>query len=151
MHSTLELINPDISYLIGKYVKTNNDRQILIQQLKDKIMFTKHMNYYKKFKSYNKNYLQYMIMSEDDFMKIFKKLENKYGWIPLTSQNGRDPWVLSDDPKYEQITKLTIEKGDNPNSFSSLEDTRDGRNIELFFYPPSKRFYNYKDLIKYVK
>ena len=82
MHSTLELINPDISY--RKYVKTNNDRQILIQQLKDKIMFTKHMNYYKKFKSFNENYLQYMIMSEDNFMKIFKKLENKYGWIPQT-------------------------------------------------------------------
>ena len=151
MHSTLELINPGISNLIGKYVKTNNNRQILIQQLKDKIIFTKHMNYYKKFKSYNKNYLQYMIMSEDNFMKIFKKLENKYGWIPLTSRIGRDPWVLSDDPALSKMTKRSIERGDNPNSSYSLVDTRDGRNIELLFYPPSKRFYNYNDLIKYVK
>ena len=151
MHSTLELINSDISYLIDKYVKTNIDRQKLIQQLNDKIMFTKHMNYYKKFKSYNKNYLQFMVMNEEDFMKLFKKLENKYGWIPLTSRIGRDPWVLSDDPALSKMTKRSIERGDNPTSSYSLVDTRDGRNIELFFYPPSKRFYNYNDLIKYVK
>ena len=149
MHSTLELINPDISYLIGNYVKTNKDRQILIQQLKDKIMFTKHMNYYKKFKSFNENYLQFMIMNEEDFMKLFKKLENKYGWI--INNSILSPWVLSDDPKYEKITKFIIERGENPNSFSRLEDTRDGRNIELLFYPPSKSFYKYKDLIKFIK
>ena len=151
MHSTLELINPDISYLIDKHVKTNIDKKKLIQQLNDKIMFTKHMNYYKKFKSYNKNYLKFMISNEDDFMKIFKKLENKYGWIPLTSRIGRDPWVLSDDPALSKMTKRYIERGDNLRSFYRMEDTRDGRNIELFFYPPSKRFYNYNDLIKYVK
>jgi hypothetical protein len=149
MHSILELINPDISYLIDKHVKTNIDRNKLIQQLKDKIMFTKHMNYYKKFKSFNENYLQFMIMNEEDFMKLFKKLENKYGWI--INNSILSPWVLSDDPKYEKITKFIIERGENPNSFSRLEDTRDGRNIELLFYPPSKSFYKYKDLIKYVK
>ena len=147
MHSTLELINPDISY--RKYVKTNNDRQILIQQLKDKIMFTKHMNYYKKFKSFNENYLKFMISNEDDFMKIFKKLENEYGWI--INNSILSPWVLSDDPKYDKMTKHAIELGDNPSSLYRMEDTRNGRNIELFFYPPSKKFYNYKDLIKYIK
>ena len=149
MHSILELINPDISYLIGKYVKTNKDKKILIQQLKDKIMFTKHMNYYKKFKSFNENYLKFMISNEDDFMKIFKKLENKYGWI--INNSILSPWVLSYDPKYDKMTKHAIELGDNSRSLYRMEDTRDGRNIELFFYPPSKRFYNYKDLIKYVK
>ena len=150
MHSTLELINPDISYLIGLSCKTNIDRKKLIQQLKDKIMFTKHMNYYKKFKSFNENYLQFMIMNEETFMKIFKKLENEYGWIPQTPVLF-SPWVLSDDPALSKMTKRSIERGDNPNSSYSLVDTRDGRNIELFFYPPSKKFYNYKDLIKYVK
>ena len=127
MHSTLELINPDISYLIGNYVKTNTDRQKLIQQLKDKIMFTKHMNYYKKFKSFNENYLQFMIMSEGNFMKIFKKLENKYGWI--INNSILYPWVLSDDPKYDKMTKHAIDRGDNPRSYSRLKDTRNGRNI----------------------
>ena len=107
------------------------------------------MNYYKKFKSFNENYLKFMISNEDDFMKIFKKLENKYGWI--INNSILSPWVLSDDPKYDKMTKRYIERGDNPTSSYSLVDTRDGRNIELFFYPPSKKFYNYKDLIKYVK
>ena len=149
MHSILELINPTISNLIDKHVKTNIDKKKLIQQLNDKIMFTKHMNYYKKFKSYNENYLQFMISNEVDFMKIFKKLENEYGWI--INNSILSPWVLSNDPKYDKMTKYAIELGDNLISFYRMEDTRDGRNIELFFYPPSKRFYNYKDLIKYVK
>ena len=149
MHSILELINPTISNLIDKHVKTNIDKKKLIQQLNDKIMFTKHMNYYKKFKSYNENYLQFMISNEVDFMKIFKKLENEYGWI--INNSILSPWVLSYDPKYDKMTKHAIELGDNPRSLYRMEDTRDGRNIELFFYPPSKRFYNYKDLIKYIK
>jgi len=150
MHSILELINPDISYLIDKHVKTNINRKKLIQQLNDKIMFTKHMNYYKKFKSFNENYLQFMITNEETFMKLFKKLENEYGWIPQTPVLF-SPWVLSDDPKYDKMTKRSIERGDNPTSSYSIQDTRDGRNIELLFYPPSKKFYNYNDLIKYIK
>jgi hypothetical protein len=150
MHSILELINPDISYLIDKHVKTNIDKKKLIQQLNDKIMFTKHMNYYKKFKSFNENYLQFMISNEDDFMKIFKKLENKYGWIPQIPVIF-SPWVLSDDPALSKMTKRTMERGDSPTLSYIIQDTRDDRNIELFFYPPSKRFYNYNDLIKYVK
>ena len=150
MHSILELINSDISYLIDKHVKTNIDRKKLIQQLNDKIMFTKHMNYYKKFKSFNENYLQFMITNEETFIKTFKKLENEYGWIPQTPVIF-SPWILSDDPALSKMTKRTMERGDSSTSSYSLQDTRDGRNIELFFYPPSKKFYNYKALIKYVK
>ena len=57
MISLLDMINPDISYLIGKLVSYNNNKNKLIQQLNNKIMFTKHMNYYKRFKSCCKKFL----------------------------------------------------------------------------------------------
>ena len=92
-------------------------------------------------------------MEKGDTVKLLSynvRLFNKYGWIPQTPVLF-SPWVLSDDPALSKMTKRSIERGDNPNSSYSLVDTRDGRNIELFFYPPSKKFYNYKDLIKYIK
>ena len=50
MISLLDMINLDISYLIGIQVSYNNNKNKLIQQLNDKIMFTKHMNYYNPLK-----------------------------------------------------------------------------------------------------
>ena len=151
MHSTLELINTDISYLIGNYVKTNIDRNKLIQQLNDKIMFTKHMNYYKRFKSFNNNYLKYMIMNELDYIKLFNSLKDEYGWIYDKKMNG-DIWKLSDDSKYDNITKRVINSIDPLNySHNYMKDKTDNETLHLMFYPPSKRFYNYKDFIKYIK
>ena len=34
---------------------------------------------------------------------------------------------------------------------NKVEDKTDDETLHLMFYPPSKRFYNYKDLLIYVK
>ena len=44
MISLLEMINPDISYLIGLQISYINNKKNMIQELIDKIIFTKHMN-----------------------------------------------------------------------------------------------------------
>ena len=151
MISLLDMINPDISYLIGILVYCNNNKNKLIQQLNDKIMFTKHMNYYKRFNSFNNNYLKYMIINEDDYIKLFDSFKDKYGWIYDKKMNG-DIWKLSDDPKYNYITKRVIDSIDPYNySHSYMKDKRGNETLHLMFYPPSKRFYNYKDLLMYVK
>tara|TARA_B100001057_G_scaffold387357_1_gene394511 strand:- start:618 stop:1073 length:456 start_codon:yes stop_codon:yes gene_type:complete len=151
MISLLDMINPDISYLIGIQVSYNNNKNKLIQQLNDKIMFIKHMNYYKRFKSFNNNYLKYMIMNEKDYIKLFNSLKDEYGWIYDKKMNG-DIWKLSDDPKYNNITKRVINSIDLLNySHNYMKDKTDDETLHLMFYPPSKRFYNYKDFIKYIK
>ena len=151
MISLLDMINPDVSYLIGIQVSYNNNKNKLIQQLNDKIMFIKHMNYYKRFNSFNNNYLKYMIINEDDYIKLFNSLKDKYGWVYDKKMNG-EIWKLSDDPKYNNITKRVINNIDPYNySHSYMKDKTDGETLHLMFYPPSKRFYNYKDLLINIK
>ena len=151
MISLLDMINPDISYLIGKFVSYNNNKKKLIEQLNDKIMFTKHMNYYKRFKSFNNNYFKYMIMNELDYIKIFNSLKDEFGWIYDKKMNG-DIWKLSNDPRYNNATKHIINKIDKLNySHNYIEDKTDEETLYLMFYPPSNRFYDYKDLLMYVK
>ena len=35
--------------------------------------------------------------------------------------------------------------------FLYIKDKIEGKTIELMFYPPSNRFYNSKDVLKYMK
>ena len=150
MFSLLEMINPDISYLIGLQITYINNKKNMIQELIDKIIFTKHMNYYKRFRSFNNHYLRYMLMNKLDYTKIFNSLKGQYGWI--CDKKTNNIWKLCDNPKYDNITKKTVKYMDPFNySHRYIKDKIEGKTIELMFYPPSNRFYNSKDVLKYME
>ena len=52
----------------------------------------------------------------------------------------------------DNITKKTVEYMDPFNySHRYIKDKIEGKTIELMFYPPSNRFYNSKDVLKYME
>ena len=49
MISAIDYLDIDVSELLGKYIQTKKKNNVVLNDLKDNIHFTTHINYYDKF------------------------------------------------------------------------------------------------------
>ena len=83
MTSVFDFLDYDVSKLIGIYIEIKYNRQKVVHQLKDNILFTTHINYYNKYFYPNKDDLNNMIENKTTSIQEMKVLQGKKGWIEV--------------------------------------------------------------------
>ena len=59
MISSIDYLDNDVSELLGKYIKTRKKNNVVLNELKDNINFTSHINYYGKYFATQTSYRSY--------------------------------------------------------------------------------------------
>lgn len=145
----MNYLDNDVSELLWEYVqsiKNKKKHKIVLNELKDNILFTTHINYYEKYfynyniLFYNDSHLQNMIENKNDTIKQIKKIEGKQGWIlDNPSEFNWDILVIS---------KLNFDVEDHHDNLT-LKDKEN--HCKYRSYPPHSKHYNSKDLLKNIK
>jgi len=167
MISSIDYLDIDASELLGKYIKTRKKNNVVLNELKDNIHFTTHINYYDKYFAINTNYpsidvinmryLQNMRENKKRTINMINKIINKTGWIqhdPRRPSHNSPVYVWKvkqiEGFHYKKMNKdeeeLDVEKHHNN---ILVVDKRSGCSYRS--YPPHSRHYNIKDLLKNIK
>ncbi len=142
MISAIQFIDYDVSKLIEIYIEIYKQRKIIINELKDNIIFTTHINYYKKYFRSKNLHLKDMLTNKTETIHQIKNLIGKKGWI--VDYPTKFNWDIS---KYIKISReMKIEEHNNN---LLLKDKKTGWQYRN--YPPHSRHYNSKDLLKNIK
>ena len=159
-----DYLDGDVIDLLKKYIETRRNYNIVLNELKDNILFTIHMNYYENFKSVKSkinnpawiDYSVYMIMMHNlsigkkQVLKEIKQLINKKGWIyNFPTVFG---WFMAMPPPKNRFNILYIkDKNGDKGEIKGIEIFKDNTRWEYIKYPPRCKNCNSKDLIQYIK
>ena len=167
MISSIDYLDIDASELLGKYIQTKKKNNLLLNDLKDNINYTTHINYYDKYfatqTSYpsidviNIGYLRNMRENKKRTINMINKIIDKTGWV---KHDPRRPSYHTKvyEWKVNQIEGFHYKKMDKDEEELDIEkhhnnllvvDKRSGCSYRS--YPPHSRHYNPKDLLKYIK
>ena len=167
MISAIDYLDIDVSGLLGKYIKTKKKNNVVLNELKDNIHFTTHINYYDKYFAISTNYpsidiinmgyLRHMHENKKETINMINKIINKTGWIQ------HDPRRPSSNSmvykwKVEQISGFHYNKMSKDKKGLDVEKHHNnilivdkGTGCSFISYPPHSRHYNIRDLLKYIK
>ena len=148
MISSIDYLDIDVSNLLGKYiyqyVDTKKKNKRVLNELKDNITFTTHINYYKKnFQSsrYSDMYTRSFLESKHKTLTDIKKIMHLSGWI--VNYPTKFNWNIS--IFYERKVKNIEKHRKNVRMVDKVT------NWQYVSYPPHSRYYNSRDLIKHIK
>jgi hypothetical protein len=166
MISSIDYLDADVSDLLGKYIKTRKKNNVVLNELKDNINFTTHINYYDKYfathTSYpsidviNFGYLRNMREHKKRTINMINKIIDKTGWVqhdPRRPKYNSSVYVW----KVKQIEGFHFDKMNKDEEELDIEkhhnnllvvDKRSGCSFRS--YPPHSRHYNIKDLLKNI-
>ena len=142
MISAIDYLDIDISDLLCKYIDTRKKNNIVLHDLKDNIIFTTHINYYKKnFQSsrYSDSIYTSFLESKHKTLTDIKKIMHHSGWI--VNYPTKFNWGINKLSKQKNIEKHR----------KNLRMVDKITNWKYVSYPPHSRHYNPKDLIKHIK
>lgn len=143
MISTIQFLDNDTSNLLNKFINNKKNNNKVINELKDNILFTTHINYYDKYFQSKKCHLEHMLNNKYETIDKIKKIMNKQGWI--VDFPTKFNWEISKDIKINRRFKI---EGRHRNNLL-LKDSKTGWQYRS--YPPHSRHYNSKDLLKNIK
>ena len=146
MISAIDYLDIDISDLLGKYiyqyVETKKKNKQVLNDLKDNIIFTTHMNYYKKnfqSSSCSDMYMRSFLESKHKTLTDIKNIMHQSGWI--VNYPTKFNWGINKLSKQKNIEK----------HLKNLIMVDEVTNWKYVSYPPHSRHYNSRDLIKHIK
>lgn len=142
MISSIDHLDIDVSNLLGKYIETKKKNKRVLNDLKDNITFTTHINYYKKnFQSsrHSDMYTHTFLENKHKTLTDIKKFMHLSGWI--VNYPTKFTWSISKLSKQKNIEKHLHN--------STMVDKV--TNWKYVSYPPHSRHYNSRDLIKHIK
>ena len=141
MKFSLDFLDNDVSKLIGDCVNYKKNYNIVLNELKDNVLFTTHLNYYDKYMQPTKEELDDMINNKKETLEQIKLIEGKKGWIATYPE--KFCWKISRNDVPQMLNK----EGKQNNFI--LED----RNIGWKYrsYPPHKSLYSIEDLLIIIK
>ena len=142
MISSIQFLDYDTCNLLEKYIKTKKKNNIVLNELKDNILFTTHINYYDKYFQSKNTHLNNMLNNKWDTINKIKNIEGKQGWI--VDFPTKFNWKISKDIRINRNFKL---EGRHNNLILRENKT----NWKYRSYPPHSRHYNIKDLLKNIK
>ena len=142
MISSIQFLDNDVSNLLEKYIKTKKKNNIVLNELKDNIIFTTHINYYDKYFQSKNQHLENMIENKYETIDNIKKIIGKQGWI--VDFPTKFNWEISKDIRINRNFKI-----ESHNNNLLLKNKKTGWQYRS--YPPHSRHYNIKDLLKNIK
>ena len=163
MISSIDYLDSDVSNLLGKYIKNKKKYNDVINELKDNIHFTTHINYYDKYFATHTNYpsidvvnfgyLRNMREHKKRTINMINKIINKTGWVQHDPRrpsyhNKVYEWEVKqiEGPYFDKVKKEDVDK----RHYNLLVvDKKSGCIFRS--YPPHSRHYNIKDLLKNIK
>ena len=140
MISAIDYLDIDISNLLGKYIKTKKKNNIVLNELKDNIHFTTHINYYGKYFKSKDVHLRHMIENKSETLEQINRIKGMKGWI--VNYPTKFGWNV-DRNKFKHFNTE-----EHRNNLKLVDKTT---NWEYRSYPPHSRHYNSRDLLKYIK
>ena len=141
MKFSLDFLDNDVSKLIGDCVNYKKNYNIVLNELKDNVLFTTHLNYYDKYMKPTKEELDDMINNKKETLKQIKLIEGKKGWIATYPE--KFCWKISRN----DVPQLLNKEGKQNNFI--LEDRKIGWKYRS--YPPHKSLYSIEDLLIIIK
>tara|TARA_B100000927_G_scaffold273394_1_gene251779 strand:- start:571 stop:1002 length:432 start_codon:yes stop_codon:yes gene_type:complete len=137
----LDFLDYDVSKLIGIYIEIKYNQRKVVNQLKDNILFTTHINYYNKYFEPNEKELNNMIENKTTSIQEMKVLQGKRGWIEVHPE--KFSWKISRD----DVQKMLNVEGTQNNFI-----LKDKSNDKIYrSYPPHSSLFKIDDLIQCVK
>jgi hypothetical protein len=169
MISSIDHLDIDVSNLLGKYIETKKKNKRVLNDLKDNITFTTHINYYKIIMrrsepARNDYHLSTMYRNKFNTLNQIKHNGNKKGWIYSPTFSGFS-WIISPVKSRELVRRPKYDKvlyGDPIENVPVITTCRyetgilkfpDESEWTLYRYPPRKNEIpiQSKDLIKHIK
>ena len=161
MISSIDHLDIDVSNLLGKYIETKKKNKRVLNDLKDNITFTTHINYYKiimrprrRHHSWSEDHhLSTMYQNKLNTLDQIKHNENKKGWIYSPKFSGFS-WVISEVKSRELVRRHYSLQGHRTYRYKKgILKFPDGSEWTLYRYPPRKNEIpiQSKDLIKHIK
>ena len=141
MKFSLDFLDNDVSKLIGDCVNYKKNYNIVLNELKDNVLFTTHLNYYDKYMKPTKEELDDMINNKKETLEQIKLIEGKKGWIATYPE--KFCWKISRNDVPQMLNK----EGKQNNFI--LEDRKIGWKYRS--YPPHKSLYSIEDLLIIIK
>lgn len=141
MKFSLDFLDNDVSKLIGDCVNYKKNYNIVLNELKDNVLFTTHLNYYDKYMQPTKEELDDMINNKKETLEQIKLIEGKKGWIATYPE--KFCWKISRNDVPQMLNK----EGKQNNFI--LEDRKIGWKYRS--YPPHKSLYSIEDLLIIIK
>ena len=141
MISSIQFLDNDVSNLLKKFIKNKKNNNKVIDELKDNILFTTHINYYDKYFQSKNYHLENMIENKYETINNIKKIIGKYGWI--VDHPTKFNWEIS------MVRNNRHFKIDSHSNNLLLKNKKTGWQYRS--YPPHIRHYNSKDLLKNIK
>ena len=141
MKFSLDFLDNDVSKLIGDCVNYKKNYNIVLNELKDNVLFTTHLNYYDKYMKPTKEELDDMINNKKETLEQIKLIEGKKGWIATYPE--KFCWKISRN----DVPQLLNKEGKQNNFI--LEDSKIGWKYRS--YPPHKSLYSIEDLLIIIK
>ena len=142
MISSIQFLDNDTSNLLDKFINNKKNNNKVINELKDNILFTTHINYYDKYFQSKNHYLKHMLNNKYETIDNIKKIIGKQGWI--VDFPTKFNWEISKDIRINRNFKI-----ESHNNNLLLKNKKTGWQYRS--YPPHRRHYNIKDLLKYIK
>ena len=146
MISSIDYLDIDVSNLLGKYIyqyiETKKKNKRVLNELKDNILFTTHINYYKKnFQSsrYSDSIYTSFLESKHKTLTDIKKFMHQSGWI--VNYPTKFNWGINKLSKQKNIER-------HRKNVRMIDKVT---NWHYVSYPPHSRYYNSRDLIKHIK
>ena len=141
MKFSLDFLDNDVSKLIGDCVNYKKNYNIVLNELKDNVLFATHLNYYDKYMKPTKEELDDMINNKKETLEQIKLIEGKKGWIATYPE--KFCWKISRNDVPQMLNK----EGKQNNFI--LEDRKIGWKYRS--YPPHKSLYSIEDLLIIIK
>ena len=142
MISSIQFLDNDTNNLLGEFIKNKKNNNIVLNELKNNILFTTHINYYDKYFQSKDCHLNHMLNNKYETINKIKNIEGKQGWI--VDFPTKFSWEISKDIRINRNFKL---EGRHNNLMLREHKT----NWKYRSYPPHSRHYNIKDLLKNIK
>ena len=141
MTSAFDFLDYDVSKLIGIYIEIKYNRQKVVYQLKDNILFTTHINYYNKYFEPNKDDLNNMVKNKTTSIQEMKVLQGKKGWIEVHPE--KFIWKISRNDVQQMLNK----EGTQNNYI-----LKDKSNDKIYrSYPPHSSLFKIEDILVNIK
>ena len=141
MKFSIDFLDNDVSKLIGDCVNYKKNYNIVLNELKDNVLFTTHLNYYDKYMKPTKEELDDMINNKKETLKQIKLIEGKKGWIATYPE--KFCWKISRNDVQQMLNK----EGKQNNFI--LEDKNNGWKYRS--YPPHSSLFKIEDLLINIK
>lgn len=142
MISSIQFLDLDTCNLLEKFIKSKKNYTKIINELKDNILFTTHINYYDKYFQSKNHHLKHMIENKYETIDNIKKIINKQGWI--VDYPTKFNWKISKNINISRKFKIESHRNN-----LILKDSK--TNWQYRSYPPHSRHYNIKDLLNNIK